>query len=164
MSAKRGNIDPAITDALDRLRVAERDRLGAIEELVSLGFVRSRGFVGELGEVYAAAYYGATIEQASNPGFDLIDRDGRKVQVKTLRCTPANLRASMGRMADPYDVLFAIRLDPEYVPIGAIEVPRAVLERHYPHGERTTWTKRLERDEGVKRIGREELLELSGLG
>jgi hypothetical protein len=39
----------------------------------------------------------------------------------------------------------------------AIEVPRTILEEHYPHGERTSWTKRLEFDPGVRRIARQEL-------
>jgi hypothetical protein len=64
----------------------------------------------------------------------------------------------MGVMKDPYDTLFAIRLDENFGPTLAIEVPRAVLEEHYPYGRRTSWTARLEGDKRVRRISAEELL------
>ena len=64
----------------------------------------------------------------------------------------------MGRMKEPYDALLAIKFTVDYEPIRAIEVARAVLERHYPHGAGTHWTKRLESDPDVVRIPRDELL------
>lgn len=52
----------------------------------------------------------------------------------------------------------AMRLrDAEQARREAIEVPREVLEHHYAHGTRTSWTKRLESDPGVVRVPREEL-------
>jgi len=60
-------------------------------------------------------------------------------------------------MKDPYDTLLAVKLSVDYEPLRAIEVPRGVLEKHYPHGQRVSWTKRLEFDPGVTRITREEL-------
>jgi hypothetical protein len=64
----------------------------------------------------------------------------------------------LGPTPDPYDVLLAIKLSFDYEPLRAIEVPPAVLEHHYPHGERTSWTKRLESDPGVRRVSRHELI------
>ena len=63
----------------------------------------------------------------------------------------------MGVMKEPYDTLFAVKFTVDYEPMRAIEVPREILERHYPHGSRTSWTKRLELAEGVRRIPRVEL-------
>lgn len=66
----------------------------------------------------------------------------------------------MGAMKEPYDALLAIKLSVDYEPLRAIEVPRTVLERHYPHGARTSWTKRLEAAQGVRRISKTDLLGL----
>lgn len=150
--------DP-IGKAMERLCEAERARHEAIGELMTLGVVRSRRFVSDLGEAFAARYYGVELAPSgNNPGYDLEDTDKRLVQVKTLRSEPNRERTLMGAMKDPYDVLLAIKLSFDYEPLRAIEVPRTVLERHYPHGKRTSWTKRLEFDPGVRRISRDELI------
>ncbi len=144
---------------MERLCEAERARHEAIGELMTLGVVRSRRFVSDLGEAFAARYYGVELAPSgNNPGYDLEDTDNRLVQVKTLRSEPNRERTLMGAMKDPYDVLLAIKLSFDYEPLRAIEVPRTVLERHYPHGKRTSWTKRLEFDPGVRRISRDELI------
>lgn len=124
-----------VNDALERLRVAERERRRAIDDLVRLGFVRSHRFVADIGEALAAAFYGVPLaENANEPGYDLVTRDGKRVQVRTLRSEPHRERKVIGRMKDPYDVLFAVKLSFDYEPLRAIEVPRTVLESHYPHG------------------------------
>lgn len=141
-----------------RLRAAERARREAIEELIEIGVVRSRRLVGDLGEALAARYYRVELAaNANTPGYDVVTTDGRRVQVRTLRSEPHRERTVMGTMAEPYDVLFAIKLSFDYEPLRAIEVPRSVLERYYPHGARTHWTMRLENDPEVRRIPREEL-------
>lgn len=149
--------DP-VADAMERLCVAERTRRAAIDDLVALRVVRSRRLVADLGEALAARYYGVELAPSANtPGYDLVSADGRRVQVRTLRSEPDRERTLMGVMKDPYDVLLAIKLSFDYEPLRAIEVPRLVLERHYSHGARTSWTKRLEADSEVRRISREQL-------
>jgi hypothetical protein len=147
-----------IVIAMRRLRAAERERREAIEALVSLGVVRSKRLVADLGEEIAARYYGVALAgNANEPGYDLVAPDGRLVQVRALRSEPHRERTLMGVMKEPYDTLFAVKLSFEYEPLRAIEVPRCVLERHYPHGTRTSWTKRLEEDPDVHRISRTAL-------
>jgi len=144
---------------MERLCEAERARHEAIGELMAFGVVRTRRLVSDLGEAFAARYYGVELAPSgNNPGYDLEDTDNRLVQVKTLRSELNRERTLMGAMKDPYDVLLAINLGFDYEPLRAIEVPRTVLERHYPHGKRTSWTKRLEFDPGVRRISRDELI------
>lgn len=92
------------------------------------------------------------------PGYDLVAADGRLVQVRTLRSAANGERTSMGVMRDPYDTLFAVKLSIDFEPLRAIEVARPVLERHYPHGTRTSWTKRLEAHDEVRRISANALL------
>jgi len=147
-----------VVEAMRRLCSAERARREAIDDLISLDVVRSRRLVGDLGEALAARFYGVTLaSNANTPGYDLQTTDGRRVQVRTLRSEPHYERTVMGAMKEPYDTLLAIKLSVDYEPLRAIEVPRAVLEHHYPHGARTSWTKRLENDPDVRRIPKEEL-------
>jgi hypothetical protein len=151
-------MDDRVERALDSLRLAEAARRDAITELIALGVIRSRGVVADYGEALAARYYGVDLEPPSTPGYDLKTRDGQRVQVRTLRNTPENPRSSMGRMREPYDALLAIKLDQDYRPLYALEVPRDVLEQHYPPGVLTSLTKRLESDRGTLRIEAEDLL------
>jgi hypothetical protein len=72
--------------AMLRLRDAARAHRAAVEEVIELGIVRSRTLVGDLGEALAARYYGVELEPPFTPGYGLV-ADGRRVQVKTLRCT-----------------------------------------------------------------------------
>lgn len=147
-----------ISEAMTRLNAAERARRGAIDDLIRLGVVRSKRLVADLGEAIAARFYGVPlVDNANEPGYDLIDRDGRRIQVRALRSTPTRERSVMGAMKEPYDVLFAAKLTVDYEPLRAIEVPRAVLERYYPHGAGAHWTKRLEADPAVRRVARDEL-------
>jgi len=89
--------------------------------------IQGRGLVGEIGERIASAHYGVELAPPSTPGYDLLDRDGRRVQVRTLRSTPENHRTTLGTPNEPYDVLFAVRLDEAFMPVAAIEVPNNVL-------------------------------------
>ena len=151
-------MDDAVIEAMGRLCEAERARREAIDDLIQLGVVRSRRLVADIGEALASRFYGAPlVTNANEPGYDLAAPDGRLVQVRALRSEPHRERTLMGVMKEPYDALFAVKLSVDYEPLRAIEVPRAVLEAHYPHGARTSWTKRLEHDPGVRRIPREQL-------
>jgi hypothetical protein len=147
-----------IAEAMARLNAAERARREAVDDLIRLGVVRSRRLVADLGEEIAARFYGVPLaDNANEPGYDVIAPDGRCVQVRALRSEPHRERTLMGVMKEPYDTLFAVKFTVDYEPIRAIEVPRSVLELYYPHGARTSWTKRLEHDDGVRRIPQVEL-------
>lgn len=139
-----------------KLAEADRARRIAIKELIELGVVRSRSLVGDLGEVVAARFYGVQLELPSTRGFDLRTRDGKRVPVRTLRCTPENYRTTVGTPNGPYDLLFAVRLDEEYRSMEAIEVPREVVEEYFGGG-RVSWTQRLAADPRVRRISKAEL-------
>jgi hypothetical protein len=147
-----------IAQAMRQLRDAERQRREAIDALIALGAVRSKRLVADLGEEIAVRFYDVPLaSNANEPGYDLVTKEGRRVQVRALRSESHRERTLMGVMKDPYDTLFAVKLSVDYEPLRAIEIPRAVLEKHYPHGRRVSWTKRLEFDPGVKRIIREDL-------
>jgi len=80
----------------------------------------------------------------------------KKVQVKTLRSTPGNFRRTIGRLQEDYDLLFAIRLDADYTPLEAIEVPKRIVKKYFGDG-RVTWTNTFADDPAVRKITPEEL-------
>lgn len=146
-----------IDDAMDRLRAAERERRAAIAELIRLGVVRSYVFVGDIGERLAARYYGVELPPAFTPGYDLVDAHGRRVQVKTLRATPERPRTIIGEIKDPCDVVLAIRLDFDYTPVEALEIPRKVAECFVGKNGKLGWTSKLAGHPDVRNIAGSEL-------
>lgn len=147
-----------VGDILKRLAVLDSERVGLLTQLRTMGF-RSRGLVGEYGELLAAAHYHVSLSVSSKPGYDLEVPGLGLVQVKTLRSTPSNRRTSMGPMKDPYDVLLAIRLNADYHAEAAWQIPRATVELVYPHGTRTSLTAKLVAGPSVVCITREQLAE-----
>lgn len=144
--------------AMARLRAAERDRHAAIEDLIALGVVRSHVLVGDLGEQIAARYYDVDLAPSFTPGYDLVDRAGRRVQVKTLRGTRSGPRTIIGELRAPYDVLLALRLDYDFTPAEGLEIPAAVATEHLAANGKLNWTRKLADDPRVKRIPAEDLL------
>ena len=148
----------SVAEILKRLAVLDVERVELLTQLGTMGF-RTRGFVGEYGELLAAAVYAVPLPASSLPGYDLeVPRLGL-VQVKTLRSTPGNHRTSMGPMKDPYDILLAIRLSADYQPTAAWQMPRATVELTYPHGTRTSLTAKLLAGPNVVQIPEEQLVE-----
>lgn len=133
----------SIDEAMKRLRAAERARRAAIEELIGLGVVRSHVLVGDIGERIAAERYGVPLQPAFTPGYDLIDRDERRIQVKTLRATPERPRTIIGDIRDPCDVILAIRLDFDYTPTEALEIPREIAATFVGKNGKISWTAKL---------------------
>jgi hypothetical protein len=111
-----------VGEILKRLAVLDDERVELLTQLRTMGF-RTRGLVGEYGELLAAALYDAPLPVSSRPGHDLEVPGLGLVQVKTLRSTPGNARTSMGPMNDPYDILLAIRLGADYRPTAAWRFP-----------------------------------------
>jgi hypothetical protein len=157
----RGGHGDDVQQAMKRLRAAERERRAAIEELIGLGVVRSRVLVGDLGEQLAARYYGVELPPAFTPGYDLIDPHGRRIQVKTLRGRPTGPRTIIGELRGPCDVVLAIRLDFDYTPTEAIEIPVEVAEAHVGKNGKLSWTHALAQHHRVRRIPARELLSAS---
>jgi hypothetical protein len=147
----------ALDAAMARLRAAEREPRAAIEDLIRLGAIRSHVLVGDLGEVIAARYYDVEQPPAFTPGYDLVDRRGNRVQVKTLRATPTRPRTIIGEVKDPCDLVLAIRLDFDYTPIEAIEIPRSVAGLFVGRNGKVSWTAKLVSHRQVRYITAAEL-------
>jgi hypothetical protein len=145
--------------AMERLLAADRERRAAIEELKRLGVVRSQVFVGDLGERLAARFYGVELAPPSTRGYDLIDRQGRRVQVRALHGSPP--RTIIGAITRPCDIVLAIRLDVDYSPTEALEIPVDVAEEYTGKNGKVSWTLRLANDGRVRHITGAELLDTS---
>lgn len=148
--------DP-VAAAMDRLRTAERERHAAIGELVDLGVVRSRVLVGDIGEQIAARFYSVELAPAFTPGYDLVDRDDRRVQVKALRATPERPRTIIGEIKEPCDVVLVIRLDFDYSPTEALEIPADIAHALVGANGKLSWTRRLAEHPDVRRVSANEL-------
>lgn len=70
----------------------------------------------------------------------------------------------MGIMKDPYNVLLAIRLDADYRPVAAWQMPRDAVELVYPHGSRTSLTAKLLASPAVVSIEPAQLAAAAGQG
>jgi hypothetical protein len=145
----------ALDAAMARLRAAERERRPAIDDLIGLGAIRSHVLVGDL---IAARYYGVELPPAFTPGYDLVDQRGNRVQVKTLRATPTRPRTIIGEVKDPCDLVLAIRLDFDYAPTEAIEIPRAVAGLFVGKNGNVSWTAKLGSHPQVRSITAVELV------
>lgn len=100
--------------------------------------------VGALGEWIAARYYEVELAPVNNRGYDLVTKDSRRVQVRTIRSTPENYRYVLGKMREPYDTLLAIRFDQDFVVTDALEANRDAVEDVFD-GRSVTWSTDLER-------------------
>jgi hypothetical protein len=143
-----------VLHAIARLTIAERARLEATEALRQMGVIRGRRLAEDIGHAIAAALYG--IEPPTNAVVALETDDGARVQVHTLHCTGKRPRAAIGTLREPYDLLLALRLNADYAPLEAIQVPRQVVQE-YQHDGRLNWTKRLTRDPRVRHIPGDDL-------
>jgi hypothetical protein len=99
-------------DLTDRsLRDLLATHVAVLKEIQRRGLSRTRGsLAGELGERITLAAYGGTLETAGRKSIDLIDAQGRTIQVKTRALDPGVHRIFAFSSFD-FDLLVAIMLD-----------------------------------------------------
>lgn len=134
----------------DSAKINWRDRIGnigskayelfkiynkVIFELKELGVIRSKNNpVGDYGEFLAEKIFGLTRAAKDSKGYDLIDNEGKKYQVKTRRPTPDNPSRQLGGFRDLDENLFdsclAIILSPEFEPKEIWEIPHGIICRY----------------------------------
>lgn len=106
----------------------------ALESLKAKKIIRTKNLVGDLGEYYCKEFFGFTLEEnAVNKGFDAIDKEGKKVEIKTRR-TPEGKSKVIFRSFE-FDYCVYVELNEFYEPIQflKIEVNELVnnIERNY---------------------------------
>jgi len=103
--------------------------------------------VGSLGEIYAAEELGLTLAMASNRGYDAVDRNGARVEIKTTTRSSISLSAD-GTLAER---LVVVQLDPisgtpEIVFDGPAKSAWALAGRPAKNGQRRLSISRLIND------------------
>lgn len=136
-----------INQTTDAVRRGDADRLGGAStaELLALygsiltqlrvrGIVRSENSpVGDYAEYLAARAFGLTLVRNSAIGYDGVDANGVRYQVKGRRMTTWNKSRQLGAIrglgttADPFDLLLAILFEPEFGIHRAALIPVAVV-------------------------------------
>jgi len=129
-------------EPLEALMVRRAALLGELRtiaaELQTRGLGRTKNVVGELGERLALEVYGGQLKQVNGKDHDLVDRDGRRVQVKA-RELPEGARRPYQFSSLEFDVALCLRFDRATFAIEwAREISRdefAVIARPY----KTEW-------------------------
>ena len=103
-----------------------------IEELKRRGVVRTKNNpVGDYTEWLVAQGLGLELATNSSAGFDGIDADGAKIQIKGRRITPDNnsrqLSAIRNLESKDFDQLAAVIFDENYKIIDAVIMPHEVI-------------------------------------
>lgn len=106
----------------------------ALKSLKAKNVIRTKNLVGDLGEYYCKEKFGLKLEEnAVNKGFDAIDKEGKKVEIKTRR-TPERKSKVIFRNFE-FDYCIYVELNEFYEPIQflKIEVDELVnnLEKNY---------------------------------
>jgi hypothetical protein len=106
----------------------------ALNSLKEKNVIRTKNLVGDLGEYYCKEFFELTLEKnAVNKGFDAIDQDGLKVEIKTRR-TPEGKSKVIFRGFD-FDYCFYVELDEFYQPISILRIDvntiKENLEKNY---------------------------------
>jgi hypothetical protein len=93
----------------------------ALRSLRAKNIIRTKNLVGDLGEYYCKEKIGLKLEEnAVNKGFDAIDTDGLKVEIKTRR-TPEGRSKVIFRSFD-FDYCLYVELNENYAPIEILKI------------------------------------------
>ena len=87
--------------------------------------------IGDYAEWLVSKSLDYTLQRNSNSGFDALDKDGNKIQIKARRITTANkstqLSAIRNLEAHDFDYLIAILFDENYELLKALKIPHAAV-------------------------------------
>ena len=93
----------------------------ALKSLKAKNVIRTKNLVGDLGEYYCKEKFGLKLEEnAVNKGFDAIDTDGLKVEIKTRR-TPEGRSKVIFRSFD-FDYCLYVKLGEYYQPEEILKI------------------------------------------
>ena len=106
-----------------------------IEELRDRKVVRtSNGPVGDYAEWLVSQKMNLTLANNSNSGFDAIDTNGVKFQIKSRRVTPHNKSTQLSAIrnldSNDFDFLIAVIFNEFFKPIIVLQVPQAIIVKY----------------------------------
>ncbi len=112
--------------------------------------------IGDIAEAIVAAHYNGERGSFSQAGWDVLLRDGTKLQVKALRLAGARGRRNLSPIRDTdYDVVIVVIFDENFRVTEALRIERETVELLFPHrahlnGRIITVTKNLRAADGVR--------------
>lgn len=134
-----------------------------MHELQRRAIVRSgNNPIADMAEHVMADYYGVALEPPNSKSYDLITRDGRKVQVKALRKTQRSRSTLSALRSTDFDLLAAVIFEADMRLDKAVLIPVEVVEEYM--GWSSTWkahrlslTRRLLADGRVAHVSARDL-------
>ncbi|WP_217425917.1 hypothetical protein [Pandoraea cepalis] len=89
------------------------------------------GITGEVGDYEAARLHGLELAVAREAGFDAVDRNGRRLQIKS-RSIPKAKKLAGQRIGSidlnkPWDAVILVQMDEEFSPVAIYEADRAAI-------------------------------------
>lgn len=104
-------------------------------ELRRRGLTRSGNIpTGDYCELLVAAHFGVELQPGSHKGFDLRLANGTRVQVKGRRMTPHSRPTHFSVIRDleedQFDLVVAVLLDENFVPLGSWSLTPDAVRRH----------------------------------
>ena len=130
------------TPNLNEFSVAELLKLhgGILDELNKRSVLRSQNNpTGDYAEYLAAKGLHLKLQSNSKSGFDAIDEQGNKVQIKGRRITPKNQSRQLGVIRNlekrQFDYLVGVIFDEAYSVSQALKVPHPVIGRYAEYND-----------------------------
>ena len=101
----------------------------ALKSLKGKNIIRTKNLVGDLGEYYCKEIFGLKLEEnAVNKGFDAIDKENKKVEIKTRR-TPEGKSKVIFRSFD-FDYCLYVELNEYYEPKEILKIEVVELKNN----------------------------------
>ncbi len=106
-----------------------------IRELRDRGIVRSNNNpLADYTEWLVATKLGLELESKSNAGYDAIDSDGVRYEIKGRRVTPRNPSTQLSHIRNldkkAFDFLIAVVFDEDYEILHGIQIPHGLIAKH----------------------------------
>ena len=91
------------------------------------------GITGEVGECIAAQLLGLDLGKARTPGYDAIDKHGRRIQIKCRRVVKGrkgkSQRIGAVRFRYAFDIVMLVIIDDTFEPVAIYEADAASVQR-----------------------------------
>jgi hypothetical protein len=106
-----------------------------LDELKTRKILRTKNNpVGDYAEWLVKAALGYELQTNSNSGFDAIDKDGIRYQIKSRRITEENKSTQLSAIRNldrkDFDFLIVVLFDREFQISRAIQLPHSTVEKH----------------------------------
>jgi hypothetical protein len=109
-------------------------------ELRNQGVLRTKNVLGDYTEWLVAEKLGLTLSGNSTAGYDAVDNEGYRYQIKGRQPTPENPSTQLGALRSldrqDFDFLIGVLFNADFTPRLVIKAPHAVVVEHARYMER----------------------------